>query len=163
MTSLDEALRALEKKWRDESNRRQESAGEMENDEPQDAAWNSGIAAGLDECADELAALLSSRQEVAPVAYCDPADPRNSHAFAWPGTDREERHATPLYTSTGQTSDARDAARLEFMVHRGANIDCCKVKASEPTVYRVTAFGGILTDWCPSYRDAIDAAMEQPR
>lgn len=34
------------------------------------------------------------------VAYCDPSDPINSTAFAWPGTDRDvARQKTPLYTA----------------------------------------------------------------
>lgn len=68
MTSLDEAIRALEKKWRVESDRRTALAVDMEYGAPDDAGWNHGIAAGMDECADELAALLTTRQEVAPVA-----------------------------------------------------------------------------------------------
>lgn len=34
---------------------------------------------------------------VEPVAWCDPAEPFNEVAFAWPGNDREARHTDPLY------------------------------------------------------------------
>jgi len=56
-----EKLRELVRKWRDESNRRAESAREAENVNPEDAGWNNGIAAGMDGCADDLEALLSAQ------------------------------------------------------------------------------------------------------
>lgn len=59
--SLHESLRALEKKWRDASSKvwNMQDGNSTEVDR----------ANQLDECADELATLLSDRQEVAPVAW----------------------------------------------------------------------------------------------
>src|SRR5687768_17471392 len=43
------------------------------------------------------AAIAAIGERGEPVAYCDPGDPRNSQAFAWPGSAREPRHSMPLY------------------------------------------------------------------
>lgn len=120
----DEALRALEKKWRDESKLRQESADKMENDDPQYAAWHFGISDGLDKCADELAAILSARQEVGAVAWGVMYPPNHPQAgqiwttFVGRSEAVEGKDAcwnagddliVPLYASPAHTSEARDA------------------------------------------------------
>lgn len=55
-----------------------------------------------------------------PVAYCDPSDPHNSTAFAWPGTMRIAHvHKMPLYTaqpaSTTDDDVRRDAERWKSL------------------------------------------------
>jgi hypothetical protein len=64
-------------------------------------------------------------------------------------------------THPAAQADARDAARLDYMVNRGASIDYY-YQPGAGTIYRVVAFGSILTDWLPSYREAIDAALAAP-
>jgi hypothetical protein len=100
-----ERLMALEKKWRVESDRRNALAVDMENDAPDDAGWNNGIAAGMDECADELASLIAELgQEVG--AVCDNCgkplrnDAAPIHACA----------CARLLMNPARTSEARDAA-----------------------------------------------------
>jgi len=34
-----------------------------------------------------------------PVAYCEPFNPSNADAFAWPGTSRRAGHTAPLFTA----------------------------------------------------------------
>jgi len=57
-----------------------------------------------------LAAIRAlSAQQPEAVAWCDPADPINAAAFAWPGTARDaSRHTMPLYAAQpqGAVSDA---------------------------------------------------------
>lgn len=73
MTTLDEALRALEKDLREEVALLRDMEGSCEHE--QGIAMRAA-AAMAESCAYKLAALLSSRQEVAPVAYFA-ADPAN--------------------------------------------------------------------------------------
>lgn len=99
MTTLDEALRALEKDCREYA--RVSAKAHMP-----------GTEKDFREIADRIAALLSSRQEVAPVAWMEPVTFNTFSAadFAevlrrWPD-DYDDWF--PVYREpTGQTSDAR--------------------------------------------------------
>lgn len=45
-----------------------------------------------------IAALSAAPQGgLEPAAFCEPDNPFNGTAFAWPGTAREARHSLPLY------------------------------------------------------------------
>lgn len=46
------------------------------------------------------------------VAYCDPSDPINSTAFAWPGTDRQSCHTEPLYTRSNAKAGEVEAVEV---------------------------------------------------
>jgi hypothetical protein len=78
----------------------------------------------LRECYDESLAQQPGAQA---VAYCDPSDPINSTAFAWPGTDRAERHREPLFThpqppSIPEPSEADvEAACIAYDAELGIN------------------------------------------
>ena len=52
-----------------------------------------------------------------PVAHCCPDDPFNATAFAWPGSERNDKyHTMPLYTHPAPSAeDARDAARYRWL------------------------------------------------
>lgn len=92
-----------------------------------------------------------------PEAITDGPDYGDVRAIAaW-----NRRTPQPVTPAGGEVEPVSDADRLDFMVHRGANIDCYYERHGGHTVYRVTAFGSILTDWHPSYRAAIDAALNQ--
>lgn len=65
---------------------------------------------------DAIDADLVRQSEAIPAAYCDPSDPINSTAFAWPGTARDVlRHTETLYTHPQQ----RNAVEVTGgMVHK---------------------------------------------
>lgn len=68
----------------------------------------------------EIDAAAPTPPKVEPVAYCDPSDPHNSTAFAWPGTMRIPHiHTMPLYTAqpapTPSDDVIRDAERWRAM------------------------------------------------
>lgn len=56
-------------------------------------------------------ALAAPAPQNEPAAYCQPDDPCNRTAFAWPGTDREDRHSMPLYAHPAPTLDLADLER----------------------------------------------------
>lgn len=78
----------------------------------------------------EAIAALQQPSAQEAVAYCDPSDPINSTAFAWPGSDRDvARHRTALYpaptlrpVSDEDVALARQASDL-IHVSRGASYE----------------------------------------
>lgn len=153
MTSRDEALRALEKKWR--------KAGDvLETTEyPADADL-------LRQCADELAALLTTRQEVAPVAPLGFVLRDKDGGDWWPETfcigepeddETDDAEWTPVYTSTGQTSDARDGNAERYKWLRSA-LYSDAVAVGEASI-RLDVVGACPT--LAAFDEAIDAAMKE--
>lgn len=69
----------------------------------------------VDETIKSFGIRLSKLSHIDAIAYCDPSDPFNSTAFAWPGTARDiSRHTEPLYTHPQQrnaveVTDEREA------------------------------------------------------
>lgn len=149
-----ERLRALEKKWYF-----------AESD-----IYDAGGFVGLETVRGmrkELATLITELgQEVGAVA--DPVgvltvrrwrgiDAMVNHDFEYLGHLPDGTYS--LFTSPAHTSEARDAARLDFMVRRCAVVDYCK--GARDAMYRVSSFGTLLCDWHDTAREAIDAAMRQ--
>lgn len=69
--------------------------------------------AATGECTNSCAPINAQpSQQGEAVAYCDPDDPINSTAFAWPGSDRDKsRHTHPLYMHPAEPL-GRDAEGL---------------------------------------------------
>lgn len=98
----------------------------------------------LNYCADELESAL--RQSGEAVAYCDASDPSNASAFAWPGTDRHERHSTPLYLVTPATSGLVELVRRE-------------IEAAKRELDTVTATDDAQSDGIGCAESALDRAL----
>jgi hypothetical protein len=92
------------------------------------------------------------------VAYCDSSDPHNGSAFAWPGTDRQERHSEALYTHPPRATaveDERDAARYRWLRERSNAHDGLPF---------ICEYHGSFGLWNGEYADReIDAALSTTR
>lgn len=154
--SRDEALRALEKKWRAEAAQRRTQAVDQQDVSPEDAGWNNGIAGGMDECADELAAILATASEQAPV-------------FAWV---REQPREWDILTESDMSKPCDPAEMLAkgwFPVYRSSPAHTSEARDAEMTdaqciaVYDAVMRSGITRDVkTPEKKQAIvRAAMRQ--
>jgi hypothetical protein len=69
-------------------------------------------------CANRLDAILAEPAQAGEaVAWCDPSNPLNNEAFAWPGTAREARHSMPLYAApTADKAWPDDVGESRFFI-----------------------------------------------
>jgi hypothetical protein len=168
-----ERLRALEKKWRgigDAKHSKAEGPFAVESDKIANLCEGDLCHQFADELATLIAELGQEVGAVAPVAwmlvtkngtlpYQSQENCKRDAALI----GREDVRVRPLTygdTSPAHTSEARDAARLDWLVNRGASVDYTRANHGQ-SACRVIAFGEPLTDWLPTHREAIDAAMRQ--
>jgi hypothetical protein len=90
-------------------------------------------------------AILAKQREMdakaAPVAYCEPDNPMNSTAFAWPGSAREERHSAPLFSHPPAAQDRGPMTKVPAEIVRYA-------KAMKSDGYRgPLSWASAVIDW----------------
>lgn len=72
----------------------------------------------------EKLSSLAKQREAEPIAYCDPTDPSNATAFAWPGTARDvSRHTETLYTHPQQRNAVEVTDEMVEIAYKAFN-DC---------------------------------------
>lgn len=158
MTSRDEALRALPQKWRDDANQHvHDYAG----------CTPVAVVETLRDCADELAAILSARQEVAPEWFCIKT-PGADYDYTFVKT-REEAidlqdcdepdEPMALYSSPAHTSEARDAVVTDAMVTAALDAQPLTDENESWRVWQIIGFDNARAE--KIMRAALNAAMRQ--
>jgi hypothetical protein len=168
MTSREEALMALEKRWRgigDELHEKSKRPYAAETDKMHNLC--EGDLAH--QFAHELKAILATASEQAPVAWVI-VDSDGTKSFAQKEIDAAPWTSEPGFTvrpliygaSPAQTSEAMDAARLDWLEKNGTDRFWRKHNnVPKERWYDSSSRTEVGCDLFPTLREAIDAAMRQ--